>query len=362
MGVRGAFTRPLYVSKMRMALLCCVSALMGLGNPAFAQPLPQYTIPELAAAIGEGQLGRIAVLAAEQQGKRVYLERFDGETAGSPVDIRSAGKSITALAVGAAIADGALADTNVPVWPYLGSPRGEPWDAITVGDLLGVSSAIDCNDWERNSPGQEERMYRKREWHEFALALPAREYVRDGRGEGPFSYCTAGVFLLGQVVEKATGERFDAYVQRRLFDPLGIDGVVWRRSRSGEIQSGGQLTIDAKALLKIGRTVLDGGRWQGEEILPESWIESMLVPRHRLGEHVYYGNLWWAVPIRSPRGYESAWMMKGNGGNIVALVPAYDAVLVVQARNYNHKDADRHAFTALAAMLTNLDEPAPIAE
>ena len=55
-------------------------------------------------------------------------------------------------------------------------------------------------------------------------------------------------------------------------------------------------------------------------------------------------------------------MMKGNGGNIVALVPAYDAVLVVQARNYNHKDADRHAFTALAAMLTNLDEPAPIAE
>ena len=335
---------------------------MGLGSSASARPLPHYTIPELTAAIGEGQLGRVAVLAAEQRGERVYLERFDGDQVGTPVDIRSAGKSITALAVGAAIADGALAGTHIPVWPYLGSPGGEPWDSITVGDLLGMSSAIDCTDWERRSPGQEERMYRKREWRAFVLALPAREYVRDARGEGPFSYCTAGVFLLGQVVEKATGERFDAYVQRRLFDPLGIDGVVWRRSRSSEIQSGGQLTIDAQALLRIGRMVLDGGRWQGEEILPESWVRSMLVPRHRLGEHVFYGNLWWAIPIRSLRGYEGAWMMKGNGGNIVALIPSYDAVLVVQARNYNRKNAERHAFTALSAMLTSLDEPAPIAE
>ena len=260
-----------------------------------------------------------------------------------------------ALAVGAAIADGALAGTDVAVWPYLGTPRGEPWDSITVSDLLGMSSALDCNDWERRSPGQEERMYRTRIWREFALGLPARSYERDARGEGPFSYCTAGVFLLGQVVEKATGQRFDAYVQQRLFDPLGIEGAKWRTSRSGEIQSGGQLTIDADALLKIGRLVLNRGQWNGEEILPENWLRKMLTPRHSMSAHVHYASLWWATPLRSPRGYEGAMMMKGNGGNIVALVPSYDAVLVVQTRNYNRKDAERHAFTALTAMLGALD-------
>ena len=326
-------------------------------TPAMAQPLPDYSIAELEAAIAAGKLDRIAVLAAEQHGERVYAQRFDGEAAGTPIDIRSAGKSLTALAVGAAIADGALAGVDVAVWPYLGRPRGEPWDSITVADLLGMSSALDCNDWDRKSPGQEERMYRTRVWRDFALALSARDYVRDQRGEGTFSYCTAGVFLLGQVVERATSERFDAYVQRRLFDPLEIDGVAWRHSRSGEIQSGGQLTIGSDALLKIGRMVLDGGRWKGEQLLPKSWIDTMLSPRHQLGEHVYYGHLWWATQIRSPRGYEGAWMMKGNGGNLVAILRDYDAVLVVQAENYNRKDADRHAFTALAALLASLEPP-----
>jgi hypothetical protein len=50
-------------------------------------------------------------------------------------------------------------------------------------------------------------------------------------------------------------------------------------------------------------------------------------------------------------------MMKGNGGNLVAILRDYDAVLVVQAENYNRKDADRHAFTALAALLASLEPP-----
>jgi len=329
-----------------LALLCGCAGLLA------AQPLPRYSLAELEQAIGKGRLGKIAVLAAEQHGERAYFRRFDGRSPDAPVDIRSAGKSITALAVGAAIADGKLAGTEVRVWPYLDAARGEPFDSVTVADLLSMASALDCNDADGKSPGAEEKMYRTRVWRTFALALPARE-------GGGFSYCTAGVFLLGQVVEKATGERFDAYVQRRLFDPLGIEGVVWKRSASGEVQSGGQLTIGAEALLRIGRMVLDRGVWRGERIVPPEWIDAMLTPRHRLGEHVFYGYLWWASAIRSPRGHEGAWMMQGNGGNIVAILRDYDAVLVVQARNYNRDDADRHSYTALAAMLASLEPPPP---
>ncbi|XUU61257.1 serine hydrolase domain-containing protein [Erythrobacter sp. HA6-11] len=338
-----------------MAGVACLFA----ASVASAQPLPDWTIAELEQAMAERELGKIRAAAIEQSGEVVYRKRFDKKPLGEPVDIKSAGKSITAISVGMAIEDGALSGVDAKVWPLLGSGRADETADITVADLLGMSSALDCNDWERKSPGQEEKMYRRKVWRDFALDLPLREYARDADGDGPFSYCTAGVFLLGQVVEEATGERFDAYVQRRLFDPLGIDGVVWRKSRSGEIQSGGQLTISDEALLKIGRLVLSKGKWEGEQLISEQWIKQMLSARHQFGEHVYYGNLWWAIPLRGSEGYTATFMMKGNGGNIVALVPDYDAVLVVQTENYNKKDAERHAFTVLTTMLGSLE---PVAQ
>lgn len=345
--------------KMAAALLLALS--MMLFQTAAAQspgdPLPELSLSELEAQIQAGELGRIRALAIEQGGKTIYRKRFGKGEMGDRVDIKSAGKSITAIAVAMAIADGALAGTDVKVWPYLGAARGAPFDDITVRDLLTMSSALDCNDWEPKSPGQEEKMYRKRVWRDFALALPARAYERDEDGSGPFSYCTAGVFLLGQVVQHATGERFDHYLQRRLFDPLGIEGADWRRSRSGEVQSGGQLTISDRALLKIGRMVLNQGRWNGEQVIPAEQVKDMLTPRHQLGQHVHYAQLWWLEPVRTWRGYEAAWMMKGNGGNMVVLVPTLDAVLVVQAENYNKRKATFNAHTALRAMTLSLEVP-----
>ena len=341
---------------IRALSFAVLAALAILPADANAQPIPDLQISELVDQLQDGNLGKIRAVAVERGGAILYRGRFDNGAKGDRIDIKSAGKSITALAVGAAIADGALSGTDVKVWPFLGSDRGEPWASITVADLLNMSSSLDCNDWEKRSPGQEEKMYRTRDWRDFALGLPSRRFERDDRGVGSFSYCTAGVFLLGQVVERAVGERFDLYVQRRLFDPLGIDGADWRRSRSGEVQSGGQLTISDEALLKIGRMVMDGGKWRGEQILPQAWIRSMLTPAHKLGEHVGYGNLWWHIPIRSHRGYEDAIMMKGNGGNVVALVPNLDVVLVVQSESYNRSEADRNSFIVLTNLLRNLEE------
>lgn len=342
---------------MRFAALFGVALGLCVIAPAQAQQIPDLTLSELEAQIEEGDLGDIRAIAAEQGGEVVYRKRFGDGDPGGRIDIKSAGKSITALAVGAAIADGDLAGVDVPVWPYLGSDRGARYSGITVRDLLTMSSALDCNDWDRRSPGQEERMYRKRVWRDFALSLPTRDYTRDERGNGSFSYCTAGVFLLGQVVEKAVEQRFDLYVQRRLFDPLGIDGADWRTSKSGEIQSGGQLAISDEALLKIGRMVLNRGEWNGERILPEEWIREMLNPTHSLSENVHYGYLWWATPLRSSGGFEGAFMMKGNGGNNVAIIPSMDAVLVVQAESYNESKAELRSFVALTTMLRSLPVP-----
>ncbi|MGB3754726.1 MAG: serine hydrolase [Parerythrobacter sp.] len=306
------------------------------------------------------ELGDIAAIGVDQGGETVYLRRFDGELAGHPIDIRSAGKSLTALAVGIAIDEGALA-LDTPVWPLLGSDPADPRNGITVHDLLTMSSPLTCDDWDRRSPGQEERMYRKRNWRAFAMALPLDEaFARDTAGQGRFSYCTAGVFLLEQAVEEAVGERFDLFMQTRVFDPLDIAGAGWRRSRSGEVQSGGQISMRAEDLLRIGRMVLDGGVFEERRVVSASWIKTMLTPHRQLGEHVHYGYLWWHDLVKAPEGYAGSWMMKGNGGNIVALYRERDAVIVVQAENYNREGADRNAFEAMWAILPGLPPP-PVA-
>lgn len=339
-----------------MVSLWLAAMLTAGGPPANSPATPSFPMTET--ALGGKESGQVAALAVDHHGQIVLRRRIDSGAIGDPIDIRSAGKSLTALAVGAAIADGKLAGVDVAVWPFLGAARGVGHDAITVRDLLTMSSALDCDDSRKQSPGQEERMYRTRDWRGFALAIPLRAgYHRDATGFGAFSYCTAGAFLLGQVVEKATGQSFDSYVQQRLLDPLGVRSVVWRRSLKGEVQSGGQLRISDADLLKIGRMVLDGGTWQGRKLLPKSWISEMLHPWRQLGTNVYYGYLWWAMPVRSPRGAEAAWMMQGNGGNLIALFNDYDAVIVVQARNYNKPWADRVSFSLLEAVLADLPAP-----
>src|SRR5205814_1759570 len=107
---------------------------------------------------------------------------------------------------------------------------------ITVRDVLTMSSCLDCNDWDETSPGNEERMYPQEDWAAFALALP----VRTSRG---FSYCTAGVVLLGIALERALAEPLPDFARRELFEPLGIDAAEWQSTPRGQVSTAGGLLL-----------------------------------------------------------------------------------------------------------------------
>ncbi|MEM9693987.1 MAG: serine hydrolase [Myxococcota bacterium] len=296
----------------------------------------------LSREIGDGAYGEVKAVIAAQAGRVLFEEYYGGNDAETRVDVRSVGKSITALAVGAAIDDGHLDGVEVRVWDYLTEGTPVPNDhplkrSIDIGDLLSMSSPLECNDWVSSSAGNEERMYATDDWTDFALGLPVDPAYREvAEGQGRFSYCTAGAFLLGRVVERAVGVPFDIYVEERIFAPLGIEGVQWRRSPAGEAQSGGQLRMRARDLLALGQMIFS----PESHTVSTDWLRLMLTPKVGATPEMNYGFLWWSRFFGGPQSQRHAGVfMLGNGGNIMLLLPDVEAVVVVQATNYNHPDA-----------------------
>jgi CubicO group peptidase (beta-lactamase class C family) len=210
-------------------------------------------------------------------------------------------------------------------------------DAITLRDLLTMSSCLECNDWDEASAGNEEQMYPTDDWVRFALDLP----VRSTRG---FSYCTAGVVCLGVALERTLGRPLHDFAQAELFAPLGIDRWHWPQTPRGESSAAGGLELTSRALHDLGRAHLEG------RLVPAAWLERSMTAQVRIDAETEYGDLWW---LRSFAGHRSVYMT-GMGGNRVHLFPELDAVVVITTTNFGRRDAHALSDRLLADLILPL--------
>jgi len=300
---------------------------------------------------------------------RLVHERYFG-TGGVNVlnNTRSATKTVTALAVGRAIGEGALRSSEQPAFDLMPDLApfqhdGETKRGITLMDLLTMSSALDCNDFDAKNIGNEENMYPLTNWSRWAVDLPVKaDYRRNPAGRGPFSYCTGGTLLLGQIVQRAARMPLDRYVDERLLRPMGIRERQWSRSPSGEFMSGGGLSLRSRDLLKLGVLLANSGNWNGTQLVPESWVKRMQTVSNVVDERQSYGMLLWQRQYNSPCGTVNGWYMSGNGGNVVLNVPLKSLVAVVTRTHYNKRGMhdqtakllEQHVLAALNCIEPNL--------
>lgn len=290
----------------------------------------------LEAAINAGELVKIGSVVVAQHGTLLYEGYFGGTNAETLRNTRSATKSITSMLIGIAIDRGDIPGIGAPVldfFPdtppvYYPDPRKA---RITVEDLLTMSSYLECDDSNEFSAGNEERMYPREDWVQFALDLPIRGMPETGRS---FSYCTAGVVVLGGLLERATGLPVPAFAQRYLFDPLAVTALQWQFTPLGTAMTGGGLELRSLDLLKLGQLYLNGGAWEGRQLVPASWVEASTKPQVRIDETTEYGYLWWLPRFPVNDRSVGAFQMAGNGGNKVAVFPELDLVAVITSTNY----------------------------
>lgn len=279
---------------------------------------------------------RLHSLLVARGGALVFEEYFNGYTAANPHDLRSATKSITSLLVGIAIDRGVLSGVEAPMMRYLVPVYPDVSDKrdIQLQHLLTMSSGLDCDDGDRSTRGQEDRMYRSRDWVDYFLSLERSFAPGDST-----RYCTGGVVALGEVIAQAAGRGLDGFAEEALFGPLGIRNYRWAFFNDGQsVDAGGHLFLTPRAMAKIGMLVLQEGEWDGRSLVPPSWIAESTRPRTSIGG-IPYGYLWWSSSLTyGTKSVDVLWA-SGNGGQTIFVVPEYELVSVFTAGYFNSEDA-----------------------
>ena len=279
----------------------------------------------------------IQSLQVARHGSLVLDEYFHGFHRDRPRDTRSSTKTLTAMLTGIAIDQGHELSVEMSVLDVL-ADLGEVQNvddrkrALTVEHLLSMTSGFDCDDDDTQTPGNEGRMQEQREeldWVRYALDLPM---VREP-GERAV-YCTAGINLLGGVIESATGQELGAFFAKSYARPLQIERYHLNLDPTGRPYMGGGMRLRPRDHLKLGQLLVDRGRWQGERIVSSSWIERMSAGHATVYAADDYGYGVWRTDLEFEGQPFEVVYASGNGGQLVIAVPSLDLVVLFSAGNY----------------------------
>lgn len=192
--------------------------------------------------------------------------------------IHSATKSIVSALIGIAIDRGLIesVDTRlVEVFPereISGLEDGKR--ALRLRDLLTMQSGLHSRDSYLYRHEGLLALQKSDDWVQFALDLPmaAEPGTR-------FDYSNIATFLLGAVLAKVTDSDVLSFARETLFEPLGIQDVRWEWTGGTVPIAWARMWLKPNDLAKIGLLYLQKGKWDGQQIMPATWIETSLTPR-----------------------------------------------------------------------------------
>ncbi len=301
-------------------------------------------IERMDSLISNNEFKSISSVVIAHKGKIVFENYYHDNNSNTKHNTRSATKTITGTLIGSLIQDGSLKSAEEKASQYskvknLQYPDNRK-NEITIEDLLTMSTILECDDWDQNSRGQEEKMYIIEDWVKFYWDLPIKGFPewktkpQDSKYGRSFSYCTAGVVVLGDVINNITGSLED-YAEKALFSKLGITDYHWQMTPSGLPMTGGGLGLRSRDLLKIGQLYLNGGRWNDNQIVSEEFVQKSTEPHAEVGMFDYeYGYLWWLSEFGQDQ-KEKAYFMSGTGGNKIVIIPELELVVVLTSTYYN---------------------------
>jgi len=264
-----------------------------------------------------------------RHGKVVAEKWFDGHGPAIPHVMHSVSKTWTSTAVGFAVQEGLLTvgDKVIKYFPEDLPAEVSPWLAdLEIRDLLTMSVG-------HSAEPSVDRTKPDLSWEKVFLAHPIEHE--------PGTKClynSMATYMVSAILQKVTGQTVLDYLTPRLLQPLGITGAHWESSPSGVNCGGWGLYIKTEDMAKLGQFYLQKGKWNGEQLLNEAWIDEATKA------HINQPPQWFPKegnPEKSDwaQGYgyqiwrcrHNAFRADGAVGQFIIVIPDKDAVVVTTA-------------------------------
>lgn len=278
-----------------------------------------------------------------KDGEMVYENYYNGCSADSRIHVFSVTKSIVSILIGMAIDKGLIKSIDDKVLDYFPDytlKRGEKTlPDIRIKDILTMTVPY------KYKFNPYTKYFTSMDWVKFSLDKMG------GRGKiGEFRYAPIiGPDVLSGILVKATGQSVLEFAKENLFEPLDIniekditfnskeeqmefykstDMNGWVADPQGVNTAGWGLTISPVDMAKIGQLFLNKGKWNGEQIVSEKWVEESTTEHSRWKKmNLPYGYLWWI-------GEKGGYAAMGDGGNIIYVNPDKNLVVAITSLFY----------------------------
>lgn len=256
----------------------------------------------------------------------------------------SVAKSFLSALIGVAVEQGKIENVNDLVTKYVPSLGSSGYDRVTIKNVLQMSSGVAFDEDYKRFASDINRMGR-------LMALGgsfddfARSLVKE-REQGTFMhYVSVDTHVLGMVLRAATGGSIVDYFKTQLWDKIQPEASTYYiTDDTGEPMVLGGLTMRSRDYLKIGKLFRDGGQWNGEQVISESWVQQSTTPdaahlrpgkRDTADTKLGYGYQWWL-----PENADQEFMALGIYDQFIYIDLKSNVVIVKNSANINFTDND----------------------
>jgi CubicO group peptidase (beta-lactamase class C family) len=156
-----------------------------------------------------------------------------------------------------------------------------------------------------------------------------------------FNYSDGASHMLSAIITEATGMNTLEFAKENLFDPLEITKVEWSADDRGYPLGAAYLRIKPADMVKFGNLILNKGKYNGNQIVPETWINEMTTVKISTNNDVPYGPEYGYQVWLGTAGGHRYYMAMGWGGQFIIIVP--DQELVVTATCWTSNLTDQQA-------------------
>ena len=320
------------------------------GDLAAETPFPGHIDPEALQAASNWAFDResaeqVTLSLLVLHGGNIIHERYaPGVDMHTRTRTWSTAKSIAVTLIGM-LADQGKMELDKPLgieWlPQLNSAETDPRADITLRHVLNMSSGL----YPVDSFGNEYAIG-------SGLAYWAGASSADGarkrglvREPGTFwdyeNYDTlTAVYAMKQLFEN--DKEYHEFPHRALLGRVGMHNTLLSTDRFGDFILSSQVYTNARDLARFGLLYLNGGRWNGEQIISEEWIRFVRTPAPASAVHGnFYGGQWWLVPQDRTDVPRDAYATAGNRGQYVIVLPSHDIVIVRRGLDYGKQGFNR---------------------